>query len=245
MMTDFDNIGIHFEEKQDIFEFAQANMQKMKFGSTTQGGFAVLPMGKKIQIWYYGDQEHLYPYSMEMFHKEPEPLRGTGAEWVNMPKGNDSALLNILMCDGDFPIPLNIEIIDAFLWRNNEISQQDGVTSVETTWYAKQIEVIKKEFETEPSGEEMAPESLIPCGTFPARDNDENWKPSATALMNGLVVEANLRHNKVTGNKYWHLKVSCLGYTFFVAVAREYVEGTIEPGDHIEGFYWISGKICE
>lgn len=245
MRTDYDNIGIHFEEKEDIFKFAQDNIQKMKYGRTENGGFAVLPVGKKIEIWYYGDQEHIYPYSMEMFHKEPQPLRGAGAYWVNEPKGNDSALLNVFMCEGEIPIPLNIEIIDAFLWRNREIPSENGVTSIETTWYAKQIAVIKKGFEQEPSGEGMAQESLIPCGTFPVGDNEEDWKPSATAIMNGLVEEVTLRHNKVTGNKYWHLKVSCLGYTFFVVVAREYVEGTIEAGDHIEGVYWISGKLCE
>lgn len=245
MRTDYDNIGIHFEEDEDILKFARDNSPKMKYGRTEYGDFAVLPIGKKIEVWYYGDQEHLYPYSMDMFHKEPQPLRGVEAEWVNVPEGNDSALLNIVMCDGEIPIPLNIEIIDAFLWRNREIPSKNDVTSIETTWYAKQFEVIKKGFEPEPRSEGMAPESLIPCGTFTVRDNDENWEPSATALMNGLVEEATLRHNKLTGNKYWHLKVRCLGYTFFVVVAKEFTDETIEPGDHIEGGYWISGKLCE
>lgn len=242
MMTDFDNIGIHFDEENELGKFARENSCKMLFGKTEFGEVAYLPIGENIEIWYYGDKEYLDPYSMEMFYKEPEVLRGFDASWVTYAKGNDSALFNMTLCDGDIPIPLNIEIIDAFIWYDQIPPLKDGIASVVTTWYPKEIKLIKKGTEKAKDKFEMARESMIPCGTFPLND-DEGWQPSATALMNGLVEEANVLTNELTGRNYWHLKVHCLGYVFYVVVASEYIDGIIEPGDYVEGYYWISGKI--
>lgn len=244
MINDYFDIGLKIESKRDLLGLAKKGKRKMKYGETEYGSYAVWEIGKNIELWYYGDENGLSPYAMEMYHKAQENLSVVGAEWVNMPENsNDSALLNCFLVGGEIGFPLNIEIVDAFLWRKYDVPSQGEETKIDATWFAKDFTLMKKGTRVD-SPDEMAAESVIPCGTFPVRNGDGNWRPSATALMNGTVVEAKLMTNDATNRKYWYLKVQCLGYLLSVVVAPEFVEGEIEPGDNIEGYYWISGKFA-
>lgn len=241
MFTDYSNIGINLGEdaRTDIINFVNANIDLAEFKQNDNGYYAVMNLGDKIELWFYGDQEGVSSLSMEMYHKVRSYNYGQFIEWVREEEGNDSALLQLFMNEGVVEFPLNIEIINPFVLNKENIADENGNVRVVMTFFAKEVSVGEGDF-TEPYIG-----SCIPCGTFPVESNKDTWQPSATAIVSGRVEKANLLENPVTGEKYWSVLLNCLGNYFNMVIAPELLTRDLQEGDALEGLFWISGKVCE
>ena len=93
----------------------------------------------------------------------------------------------------------------------------------------------------------MAEESCIPCGTFALPGKEDEFEPSAHAIMAGVVSFAEKRINEFSHNEYWLITVNCCGHVFDIVADCEFLKDrdTVEEGNVIYGTFWISGKIMD
>jgi hypothetical protein len=82
--------------------------------------------------------------------------------------------------------------------------------------------------------------SFIPSGLFTPAGEPVS-PPEPHALIAGQVIEADLRQNTVSGTTYWWALVDTTGGTFDVVIDPALVEGDLEPGQVLSGWFWLSG----
>jgi len=85
-------------------------------------------------------------------------------------------------------------------------------------------------------GHKMAPESLIPVGSFAGE------RPS-TALFCGEIVRVANKVNTDAGARYWHLLVRTLGGEFDVVAAPDQIDGNPAAGGLVQMNAWLSARV--
>ena len=89
----------------------------------------------------------------------------------------------------------------------------------------------------------LAPAYFIPSGMFGSGD-EPPARPTAHALFAGRIVRSELRRNLVGNGGYWWMLVETYGGALVNVVADpETVTGSPKAGGHIEGQFWISGRL--
>ena len=117
--------------------------------------------------------------------------------------------------------------------------------SVNCSPYEYQIFADKAEYEN--SQHWMAPESLIPSGTFPLEleNDDAEYEGTNTIVMTGLVIAVEVRTNPFTGGTYYWLNVQCLGLNLGVVLPTDTTITPPRVGNYIHGQYEVMGCICD
>ena len=84
--------------------------------------------------------------------------------------------------------------------------------------------------------------SFIPSGLI-SPSGEPVTPPESHALIAGLVVEAEERHNTVTGTPFWWALLDTIGGTFDVVIDPSLVERPVRAGNVISGWFWLSGRL--
>ncbi len=249
MANDYSTVGLRINCIEDLYEFANRWMDKASFATTEHGEFAILKMGDKIELWIYGDENGVYPEASELVYKTMHYWENIECRWIDYPEGrNDSGMMECWIKGGEEEFPLCIDVEDAFtVEKKDENGNEINRCVIDFALFARDINIFKDEDDYLNSGKRsiMAPESCIPCGTFSPKENDENFKPNATAMINGIVQTAVKLENPLTGGKFWEVEINCLGYKFVAVIAEELVQDEIAPGNVIAGVYWLSGVVYD
>ena len=90
----------------------------------------------------------------------------------------------------------------------------------------------------------FASQSFIPSGLI-SPSGDPVDPPEPHALFVGHVVEAEQRHNAVTGRPFWWALVETIGGTFDVVIDPELLDEQPRPGHVLSGWFWLSGRLQE
>lgn len=69
--------------------------------------------------------------------------------------------------------------------------------------------------------------------------------PPAEALITGVVKEASLITNDVTGLPFYHISLRCLGLVFDVVAAPSLLEAAPRPGQVLQGRFFLSARITD
>lgn len=247
MVNDYSCIGLNIPTDDDLYDFATDMAEQTEFRQSTHGPYAVLQGGSRIELWYYGDKNGVDPYSIELYHRSPITVIGSECGWVRLPEDNmGSGLLYVFLNDGDIQFPLNVEIVDAFLYEEPFLNLDDSAKcKLNLTLFARSMDVSEndaKYYEERNGGKGLAAEGCIPCGTFPLEGQEDDFVPTATALLNGTVIEAEQLENPLTGILYWSFILKCLGHTFSAVAPLEFAKKLCK-GNIVRGYYWVSGKI--
>ena len=245
MANDYFSLGFGFSCPEYLLCFTNAHSEAVEFKTTKHGPYGHLPIGSEIELWYYGDEQYLDPLSAELWYRSGRTLQLTDCQWLSYYENHTSImLLNGFLDSAGFP--LNIDIVNGCEFFDcTESGLDDENCEIDVTLFARKITVYKNEtsFDSEDlSG--MGAESCIPIGTFPVDDN-EDFQPSATVLLNGVVRSVHHLINPATELTYWNVTLDCCGIPFNAVIADDLVDNEIEIGNVIAGYYWLSGKLLK
>jgi hypothetical protein len=67
--------------------------------------------------------------------------------------------------------------------------------------------------------------------------------PEPHALISGLILEAEERHNAITGNAFFWALLDTLGGTYDAIIDPELLSHRPSPGNVLSGWFWLSGRI--
>ena len=88
----------------------------------------------------------------------------------------------------------------------------------------------------------MAPISMIPMGTFPLPDKEEDFEPSPHILFNGKVLDVDWNENAGPEDVNCCLLIETLGLTFHLYCR---CETPVKEGYYVHGVAWLFGMITE
>lgn len=243
MANDYSSLGFCFTKPEDVLHFTNEHSDEVESRLTKHGTYGLIRVGPKIELWFYGNGEYLDPLSVELWHCSGRSQQLTDCEWLYFGENHVGAfLLNGFLDNTGFP--LNVDIVNGCEFSDcTDFGMVGKSCEVDFTLFARRITVYVNEdtFDAENFGG-MAAESCIPCGAFPV-DGDNDFEPSATALLNGVVRSAHHLANPATGLSYWCVTLDCMGTQFDAVIADDLVETEIETGNVIAGYYWLSGKL--
>ena len=139
------------------------------------------------------------------------------------------------------PFPLNVVIPNAYAYRNIDVGER---IRIGMTMFAQNMEAYESfdDFK-QASGRDMPLNGCIPYGTFALPGHEEEFTPSAKALMSGKVLAVEKRVNEYTGNEYLFITFDCAGHTFDIVADPEFVPDGVKEGNFIYGSFWISGVL--
>ncbi len=247
MANDYYCIGLDITTDDDLHDFAMHMAVQTDFKHSEYGPYAVLQGGDRIELWYYGNEDGVNPYSIELYHRSLSIVIGSVWGWVRFPEDRTgSGLLSVFLNDANVQFPLNVEIVDAFLYTASFLEKVESAEcELDLTLFARSMEISENEakyYEKLDGRKGLAAEGCIPCGMFPLEGQEKNFVPTATVLLSGTVTEVERLENPLTGIAYWSFILSCLGHTFSVVAPLEYAK-TLCKGNIVKGFFWASGKI--
>jgi hypothetical protein len=89
----------------------------------------------------------------------------------------------------------------------------------------------------------FAAESFFPVGSITFHEDEENWKPSAHALLSGQIKSVQRCTNAYTGGSYYHLRVDCLGLKLDVLLKTEEIKTPPVVGGYIHGVFYLTARL--
>jgi hypothetical protein len=88
----------------------------------------------------------------------------------------------------------------------------------------------------------FASRSFIPSGLF-SPSGEPVVPPEPHALISGHVIEAEERHNAITGNPFFWALLDTVGGTFDAIIDPSLVTHRPGPGNVLSGWFWLSGRL--
>ena len=158
-------------------------------------------------------------------------------EWITYDDKIYQGLLRIEDIYEDLDIPLNVEVLG---YKKTLVGEAPSLRFVHITAFAEHIELYDSADAI--CVTEMAPESLIPCGTFPLKD-DSDFEESARIICNGVVTGVKKCINPITNNEFYNISLYTLGIGMTVVAAPEYFKRMPEIGDYIHGQFYLFAEI--
>ena len=161
------------------------------------------------------------------------PLDATFLAWANPPQGASTGgdYPFAFDCpDGalhlDLPLPITVDAqIAAF-------AQQITVYASEDAYRVAQAA----------QGLPFGSRSFIPSGLI-SPGGEPVTPPESHALISGHVLDAAEQRNAVSGRPFWWALLDSLGGTFDVVIDPELLQGPVEPGNVLAGWFWLSGRL--
>ena len=241
MGNDFDSIGLKGQETmEDAADFYNAHPECVNEFVVGGEKYSILSNGEGMELFFYGDSDKVWLNYCEPYYKPEKTINVIGKEWVR-PDGDEGP--NYLQVQlTDYYIPFNVCVPDFYRFKD---TNAESVKKMDVICFINYINVYKteEEFQNDHSG--YAQKSIVPCGTFPAK-LEEDFKPDNTMIMNGKIVWVKEKENKLGGGKFFHIGVECLGVVFEVVIEEEYTlenETPLEVGNIVHGMFKLVGKL--
>jgi hypothetical protein len=161
------------------------------------------------------------------------PLDGTFLAWANPPPGAESG--------GDYPFAFDCP--DAAV---HETLTLPATLTAQIAAFAQQISVYESRTVYDAAqatqGLSFGSKSFIPSGLI-SPSGEPVTPPESHALIAGEVIEAEERHNAITGEPFWWALIDTIGGTFDVVIDPALLTLPIEGGNVISGWFWLSGRL--
>ncbi len=189
-----------------------------------------------MELFFYGDSEKVWLNYCEPYYKPKNSMKAIGQKWIR-PNGDSG--INYLQVElTDLDIPCNVCVPDFYRQKHaNAITVQ----KMDIICFIDYMSVYKTEKDYQNNHKGFASESLIPCGTFSPR-NEEDFEPNNTIILNGKIAWIEEKFNDIGGGKFYHVGVNCLGAVFEIVVEEDY-DISLAVGDIVHGVFKLVGKI--
>ncbi len=136
----------------------------------------------------------------------------------------------------EIPVNISIDNAEEYAWFENGLCLMElgGVGSNYSFYPSEEAYLASKP--------RMAPVSMIPMGTFPLREEDEDFEPSPHILFTGKVLDVDRNENAGPEDANCCLIIETLGLTFrlFTRCGRD-----VREGYYVHGVAWLFGMITE
>ena len=246
MLNDCTSFGLPFEKAADVQAFIEKYGKTAEIHEHADGSYAILKVDDAITLTFYGTKAGVDPLAMEPFYMPRRTISAAEVRWLRYPENAvDSGLLSVYMDEGEAEFPLNIEIPDASLMDNETTPLTvGGRAEIALILFAESLEVYENAQAYEEGNDEksVGAECVIPVGTFAMSQKAEDFTPGSQVLINGIVQDAVIKKNPLTGLPYWNFIISCLGYRLEAVAALSEVP-ELRIGNVVEGLYHAAGRI--
>lgn len=161
------------------------------------------------------------------------PLDGTFLAWANPPAGASAG--------GDYPFVFDCPdaAVHASLPLPSTVPVQVAAFAQQATLHASEAEYADAQRR---EGMSFAPKSFIPSGLI-SPSGEPVSPPEAHALISGIVIEADERHNAITGNPFFWALLDTVGGTYDAILDPDLLASRPSPGNVLSGWFWLSGRI--
>ena len=166
-------------------------------------------------------------------------------EWINKPDENGDGLLEAWAANdaAEFPIPIETHNVSA---EDVRIGEEQDFEFIFECAEMPDIYENETEYEKQKGHFNMASESVIPIGLFPAND-DKDFVKTARILLVGRVTET---YNNPTDYGFNEgdvlFTVACLGNEYDAVLSGDISDTVaIMPGNIVAGTYWVQGWPAE
>ena len=146
----------------------------------------------------------------------------------------DGKLANAELEEGGVPINIFVDNVEEY----PDLPECDA--EIEIFGASQELEVFETEEAYFAQGTNMAPQSLIPTGTFGMTGESKAYTPEPTILYSGIVRSVETREEAAENRPNYLLEVETYGMTFSL-YAR--FDGEIRVGDIVSGSAWIYGDL--
>lgn len=196
--------------------WAQVTQQGQVIGLNPHfNGKAVMPVGLSKRILRPDDTE----------------LDGAFYGWAGAPEDDIEM--------GSYPFAFDVPN-----YRMNDALQLPQRANVQLAAFAHEIKCYENEEAFRATGNMMAVESCIPCGTFhPGEEEGVIDPPKSEVIYYGHVLETALLTNPFTLLPFYWARVTTLGGEIDLVADPETVKGTIIKNGVIGGLFWLSGRL--
>lgn len=245
MSNHFSAIGFEVQVEQDLADLLQKLENDLKQIPTRKGEYHYWRSKTGAELWFQIKNSKLIglnPHykgkssiSVGLVNKVERPhsskLDGTIYAWAN-PSDDKTA-------SGDYPFVWDLPDYDTY-----EDLHYPCTAKAQISAFAHEIKVFVNEDAFDKNQDEKikyAPQSFIPTGLF--KSGAEKASPEPYALLNGLVLEAEVKNNEITGKKFTWALVESLGGKYDVIVDPVLYAGKIEKGNVVSAVCWLSGRL--
>lgn len=152
-----------------------------------------------------------------------------------MPLNDTDTLARIYTYEDE--VPVNI-CLDAD-WSDWDLEQSDICEG--KLWSDEyEVEFFQNEEEYQKSGINMAPVAMIPCGTFPADPDQQNFQQNALIFFSGKVKEVEWNPRPKDDKPLLRMLIETYALTFNLFC---YEDEPVEPGFIVHGTVWLNGEL--
>jgi hypothetical protein len=251
MASHLSSIGFPVETEQDLYALAEKISQKSTPHEVNQGFYLSYQDPSGAAIWLHADQDQqiagMNPHFagpsvmplkiVRKVHREKDhAFEGGYFAWVAPEEEHNHQ-------EGAYPL-----LFDAPDFLRHQDLRFPALLLVQIAAFAHELEVYPSdEAWQQKAGDtlDMAAESFIPAGLFPADGRANAALPSAHALITGHVLDAQKRTNQMTGKSFWWLQVQSYAAIYDVVVDPVLLKAEPRPGCIVRGSFWLSGVIMD
>ena len=152
-----------------------------------------------------------------------------------MPLNETDTLARIYSYEDE--VPVNI-CLDAD-WSDWDLEQCD-ICEAKLWADEYEIKIFPNEEEYQKADINMAPISMIPCGTFPADPDQQNFQQNALILFSGKVKEVEWNPRPKDDKPLLRMLIETYALTFNLFC---YEDEPVEPGFIVHGQVWLNGEL--
>ncbi|MHB1417819.1 MAG: hypothetical protein ACYC1C_21425 [Chloroflexota bacterium] len=247
MPSHMSNVGFPVEDEEDFAHYARYAARHGQSIPAGNGTYVKWEAGEGVQLWAQLDADGaiigLVPHfagksSMRvglvarLNRPNESKLDGSFYGWANPAADPQS---------GDYPF-----VFDTPDFATHASLALPSVHNVQLAAFAEEIEAYANDEEFASAQEEppVAPESVIPSGSF-TEGEEVGQVPEAYARLSGHVLETATLTNPATDTTFLWARVRTLGGEVDIVADPELLDVPVVPGDVVSGSFWLSGRIVE
>lgn len=163
-------------------------------------------------------------------------------EWIHEPDAEGNGLLRAMVVSGNLEFPIPIETYNVALDDVTTDAEQNFELILECEQPPRMFSD-EESFRNALKHGSMAPESVIPAGLFPVKE-EKDFVPTAQIILNGKVVKTYPDPTEFGfGENDLLFALSCLGNEYDAVLYSDLAEDEIvlEEGNIVSGVYWVQG----
>lgn len=248
--SQFSSIGFTVSSGEDLAALASRVAERADTIDAAAGQYLKWAPASGEQLWLQvkrnGDALGMNPHfegkssirvalEARITRKAHTVLDGTFLAWANPPADPEGG------AGGDYPFAFDCP--DA---ATHEALALPARVTAQIAAFAQQLEVYESAaaYDTAQAAQGLAfgARSFIPSGLI-SPSGEPVTPPESHALMAGLVLEADERHNTVTGAPFWWALLDTIGGTFDIVIDPSLLTTPIRAGNVISGWFWLSGRL--
>lgn len=183
---------------------------------------------------FEGESRNIVRVEQFIHRQSDSPLEGAFAGWLSPIDGDPF--------DGACQICFDVRDFCSYL---SFFGRQSRRLEVQLSAFSEEIKLYPncESFDSEESGEcSLSSQGLIPLGLL-GFDGSLDGEPSAHVLLNGHILEAEMRINSASGRSFYWALVESLGGCFDVLIDPQSCEGVPVVGGVVSGTFWVVGRV--